>query len=298
MNGIEEYLPKALEMEAAFLKSRNPNEIYSFSKDMSRSDEAVIVPSEIMFRNQEKILIKAPVSPYLLKKFGIPLSFPPAFPAPQNRKPFFHRHDFFEFNYVYRGRVENRIESEIIFQETGQFILMNPYAAHRAAIAEPDTVYFNILVNRVWAEEIFSVLLSFHEKIFNFFLDSVYGLNHISPYIIFENTPEINLQICELIKEYYEDAPYSQQMLFSKLFELFILLSRQSNSASQKRSLEFVESRISTELFSYLKLNYANVTLPQAAEHFGYTATYLSRLIKKQTGKYFSEIIQDRKSVV
>lgn len=295
MIAIEEYLPKALRMEAEFLRSRNPNEILSFPRDHTNHKETLIIPSEVMFQNNEKILVKAPVSEYLLKTYSSLSQLPVRPVHMQDPQFFFHRHDFFEFNYVYHGRIENRIEKETVIQDTRQLILMNPHAAHHTALLDSKTIYFNILVNRRWAEEIFSNLLSFDKSIFNFFLDSVYGLNNVSPYIIFENTKELNGLILEMIKEFYEDDIYCQQMLFSKLFELFILLSRQSASVSKKQSQEFVKSRISAELLSYLRINYAHISLEEASEHFGYTPTYFSRLIKKQTGKYFSEIIQDYK---
>lgn len=292
---IEKYLPKAFKMEAAFLKNRNLNEIRFFPKKSIGTDDILTVPSDVMFQNDEKIIIKAPLSEYLSETYGgfcLPSSLPSQM---QDLSPFFHKHDFFEFNYVYNGQIKNHVEGENVIQDNGQLVLMNPNAAHHTALLHKETVYFNILVNRKWAEEIFSNLLSFQKSFFNFFLDSIYGLNNISPYIVFENTPELNQVILRMIEEYYKDDIYCQEMLFSILFELFVLLSRQSAAIFQKQPPKFEKNKLSEELFSYLRRHYAHTSLKETADYFGYTPNYLSHLILKLTGKHFSEIIQDLK---
>lgn len=43
-------------------------------------------------------------------------------------------------------------------------------------------------------------------------------------------------------------------------------------------------------MISYIEDHYQSITLQKAADHFTYSPSYLSRLIKKETGMSFKEI--------
>ena len=287
----DKILEAAAKTEYNFLTTRNLKEIDTFQTTTNDFGTARIVPSEIMFSEQEQFVVKCPLSPYLSQKFH--LDFPGAATSTQ-RPSFLHRHDFFEFNFVINGLLENYLEGKKILQGPDKFILMNPNAAHAVRIADSSTVYFNILVKKQWAEDVFTEMIAFHKNFFNFFIDSIYGLNSISPYLIFDNTPELNQQLCRLIEEFYTPKPYNQQMMVSILLGIFVILSRQSDESMQKSQDSLKKEQIS-HILTYLQMNYANVSLQQAAEYFNYTSGYLAQLLKKHTGKTFSEIILNYK---
>ena len=50
-----------------------------------------------------------------------------------------------------------------------------------------------------------------------------------------------------------------------------------------------------TEILNYLNHNYQSATLSDAAEHFGYSVSHFSTLIKEATGRTFLQIIRDIK---
>ena len=287
----DNFLRLAATTELNFLESRNPKEISNFQVTINSFGTASIVPAEIMFSENEQFVIKCPLTPYLVQKYD--LDFPDA--TNSMKKPsFLHRHDFFEFNYVISGLLENHLEGKKILQGPDKFVLMNPNAAHAVRVADPSTVYFNILVKKQWAEGVFAEMIAFHKNFFNFFIDSVYGLNRVSPYLIFDTTPELNQQLCKLIEEFYTPRPFNQQMMFSILLGIFVILSRQSDKTMQKNQ-NFLKKEQVSNILAYLQMNYANISLQQAASHFNYTSGYLAQLLKKHTGKTFSEIVLNYK---
>ena len=280
-------LELAATAEFNFLRSRNRKEIDNFQTSANSFGTARIIPADIIFSENEQFVVKCPLTPNLVQKYGI--DFPGA--ANSMKKPsFLHRHDFFEFNYVISGLLENHLEGKMLLQGPDKFVLMNPNAAHAVRVADSSTVYFNILVKKQWAEDVFTEMISFHKNFFNFFIDSVYGLNRVSPYLIFDTTPELNQQLCKFIEEFYMPKSYSQQMMFSILLGIFVILSRQSDETMQKNQDSLKKEKISN-ILTYLQMNYANISLQQTASHFNYTSGYLAQLLKKHTGKTFSEII-------
>ena len=297
MKPIEEYLPKAVFQEVQFLQSRREEGAQPLQRDQHHPAHPATVPEAPMFHQGEMIVVKIHATPSLQKAYLPEGQLIKAAPKAGDGKgrPFIHRHDFFEFNYIERGMIKNHLEPEPLIHTPQQILLMNPYAIHSPQPVEDDTVLFNILIEREWVEQVFTSLLSFHQGFFNFFLDSIYGLNRMTPYLVLENTPELTSIFHQMIAEYFEKKDYYQQMLFSKLIELFALLSRHQSDSRRKKDVEFLQQRDIADILSYLRGNYTHITLAKAAEFFNYTPNYLSKLIKRHTGRHFSEIIQGYK---
>ena len=287
----DNYLKMAATAEYNFLNSRDTGEIGGFQTMANAFGTAYIVPAEVMFSEHEQFVVKSPLTPYLVDMCKI--DFPGADHSTE-RPSFLHRHNFFEFNFVISGMLENYLEGQKTLQGVDKFVLMNPNAAHAVRVVDPSTVYFNILIKKQWAEDVLIEMMTFHKDIFNFFIDSVYGLNSASPYLVFDTTPELTHELCRLVEEFYAPKPYSQQMMSSILLGIFVILSRQSDEALQKSQNSLKREQIS-HILTYLQMNYVNVTLQQAADHFSYTPGYLAQLLKKHSGKTFSEIILNYK---
>lgn len=88
----DKILETAAKTEYNFLTTRSLKEIDTFQTTTNDFGTARIVPSEIMFSEQEQFVVKCPLSPYLSQKFH--LDFPGAATSTQ-RPSFLHRHDFF-----------------------------------------------------------------------------------------------------------------------------------------------------------------------------------------------------------
>lgn len=294
---MESYLKMAVIQETKFLQSRRKKQHSTLPRDLGHPDQPATVPASVMFHKQEIIVVKVQATSYLKTAYLPKELLEQERPAMKNtaHQPFVHRHDFFEFNYVYRGKVSNCLENKPIVQTNRQILLMNPYAVHNPQPIDEDTVLFNLLVDRSWAENVFASLLSFDHGFFNFFLDSIYGLNRMAPYLILDNTPELTRIFHQMIAEYFEEKACYQQILFSKLIELFAILSRQQDDSRRKKDLEFLQQRDVADILNYIKVNYREISLAKAAEFFNYTPNYLSKIIKRHTGRYFSDILQEYK---
>lgn len=203
---------------------------------------------------------------------------------------YFHNHDFYEINYIYRGEVINYLPDQIVHQNHSQVLIMNPMAYHRPIIQSPDTSLFNILIRKDFSSDILHSGAFTNASLINVFLDTSLGLTPMQPYLIFDNSLEITFLLHQMIREYYDRKPYSHQILYADLMRLWSLFARQKNDPEQQSNQKQCPEEV-TRILSFLRLHYATATLSDTAKEFGFSSSYLSRYIQKHTGMKYNEII-------
>ncbi len=203
-----------------------------------------------------------------------------------------HSHDFFELIYVYEGTVRNWVDGEFLTLQTGDICLMDPDVMHYLEHTPEPLIVINVMIRKEFQDAIFFDLANSSNLVFNFFVDCTHRNKH-EPYLL---VPEASYPANRLIPflhgiiyESMRPGYMAQNYLFH-IFHLFTLeLTRsciQSHNSPRpsKNSLE--------DLVGYIITHCQTITLEQLATHFHYNPTYLSRYLKKQTGKSFTDIRQ------
>lgn len=201
-----------------------------------------------------------------------------------------HKHDFYELSYVYSGEYINELASEQFLQKPNTLTLMGPEAIHSSSIKSKNDIVFNVLIERSVAEKIFISILSKNNPFYKFFLDSVYGINDLKPFLMFNCSEKLTHLVHEIIAEYFDKQEFFEDIILVKLTELFIEVARNHEFSSDVHDNE---NHLSTQLLSYIQDHYSTVTLDDLASTFNYSASYISRMIKTHAHKNFSELIQD-----
>lgn len=224
---------------------------------------------------------------------GLPIDISihqPGATGPHAENP--HYHDFFELLYVYRGSVVNVVHrQEHVTVDSKHVLLMNPNSRHLPLCDELDTIAFNIMLRRSFIEETVLNLIGGNNFVYHFFLHSIYGENEMRDYLFLPVNDEIEMHIHSMIREHCEEKPFYEQMLVSNLILLLGEFARIQKQETDLESQRLIGSGKLSDMLRYIQLHYATVTLQSMAEHFSYSDAYLSRLIKKETGKSFSEIV-------
>lgn len=203
-----------------------------------------------------------------------------------------HYHDFFELIYVYRGEIGNLVNRRVeVTVDPSHVLLMNPNARHVLRAGREDSVIFNLLLRRSFIEDTLLNLIGADNAIFHFFLNSIYGEQEMRDFLFLPVNEEIQAHIHSIIREHCEEKPFYEQMIVSNLVLLFGEFARIQKQQADSESTQLAAEGKLPDILRYMKLNYAAVTLQSAAAHFNYSEAYFSRLIKKQTGKSFTEIL-------
>lgn len=214
----------------------------------------------------------------------------------RNEKPEYpHNHDFFEMSYVYQGRFYNTVDGHAIEQQANTLVLLSPRALHACYIKQQSDIVFNILIKRSLVEKIFVRMFSEDDVVFRFFLDSIYNIHQKKPYLVFHCNDELVGLVHSIIREHFDHKLFSQNIMIAKLIELFSELSRLYQETCRDDSPVPDSNRSLVEILDYIETNYSSVTLTTVAEHFNYSPSYVSKIIKNHLNQTFASILHNMK---
>jgi AraC-like DNA-binding protein/mannose-6-phosphate isomerase-like protein (cupin superfamily) len=208
-----------------------------------------------------------------------------------------HRHNFFEFIYIYRGSCTTTIDSSPLKLNEGDLCLMNLKASHTIQSDNPlEDIIFNILVKQSMLDNAYFKLISYNEFISDFFLDSLQNKRKTDNYILFRretpNSPYEDLAQ-HIIYEFYEGALYKEKMFDFLFISLLIELARNYGRHINKEISQKLKNVDISEIIEYIVDHCDTVSITSLAEHFSYNPNYFSILIKKYIGSSFSDILHN-----
>jgi len=206
-----------------------------------------------------------------------------------------HGHNYVEITYVVSGAVTTTVNREdTLYMREGDLLMLGPGARHSIRRCGLN----DIAVNFIILPEFFSRPLAMveQENILRDFIVSVaagnssrdrYLLFHTRGIVPVENLIE-NL-IWTLIIRRHGMNSINQTTLGLVFMNLSLLCSdvRLSQGGEKQRCI--------LEVLRYIEDNYQSATLNSCAEKTGYSAYYLSRLIKNYTNMNFTELLQQRR---
>ena len=202
---------------------------------------------------------------------------------------FSHEHEFFEILCVYDGTAHTTIQGIEHTLHTGDICIIPPHTTHSVGIFD-DSVAFNILGHAA------ALSLTADSALAQFFAHVLYRKTE-GNYLIFHsgNDPQIHDMLENLYIEYLGHAKYSYTFLNSMLIMFWAMLLRYHENDIESILTKDSTGNSVTEILGYLNRHYQSVSLSEAAEHFGYSSSHFSTLIKESTGRTFLQIIRDIK---
>ena len=201
-----------------------------------------------------------------------------------------HRHEFFEFNFLCRGHCHNQVDGQDLYYGVDTLILMSPEAAHGCWVDSVEDQVVNFLITPDVVEHCFINLMSSDNHIARFFLDYLFGQKQMPTYMLFHIDETVMDIFWDMIREYLQKPPFYEQIILSDMIKLFAELIRRNSAPEETPKSEHAEL---SEILSYMQQHCADVTLRELSETFNYSYVYISRMLKKETGKTFSDLLTE-----
>lgn len=205
-----------------------------------------------------------------------------------------HTHNFFELNYVFSGTCSMLFENEARQLKEGELCIIAPHSRHDVTVTD-DSVVVSLMLRKNTFETTFFHLLAQEDLLASFFRSILYSNKESANYMLFvtDNSSEIRSAIKNIFMESYVRDSYSNTCIISRMHLFFSLLLR-----GYSGSIQFYENQKTpgshasfTQLLQYIQSHYQTLTLDTLAAAFHYNPSYLSRLIKKNTGQTLIEIL-------
>lgn len=208
---------------------------------------------------------------------------------------FSHEHEFFEILCLYDGTADTTIQGIRHTLHTGDICIIPPHTRHSIGIFD-DSIAFNILVRSSTFQSTFFQSLTADSALAQFFAHVLYRKTE-GNYLIFHtgDDPRILEMLENLYIEYLGHEKYSYTFLNSLLILFWAILLRYHENDIESILTRDTSGNSVTEILNYLNQNYQTVTLSDTAEHFGYSTSHFSTLVKESTGRTFLQIIREIK---
>lgn len=206
---------------------------------------------------------------------------------------FMHQHDFFEMVFVLSGRCTQNIGLKRLNFQEGDIIFIAPGAFHTMEVFDDETAVFNILLRKSTFYQMFAPMMTRDDLMGHFFSEGFYNTKRIE-YLAFhlpgDTLIEKQLLFLKLYREHLFHDAYSDQILIGLLTaEVAEIMRSYQDTMESSYSETPVQATDNFLVLNYLQNHLEDVSLADVADHFGFSVSYCSRLIKSTTGQGFND---------
>lgn len=205
-----------------------------------------------------------------------------------------HKHNYFEIDYVIKGKAFLYFENSKREMRQGELCIIAPGSEHDYILTDDSSVY-TVCIRQSTFETTFFQLMSRQDLLSSFFRNILREeTSHSQPnYLLFFARDNDKLKRClrNMIIESSTLDSYSNAACISYTNLMFSTLLR-----SYSQTLLFYNFEMGSDfslILQYIQHNYKTVTLSSLADFFHYSQPHLCTLIKKHTNHTFSSLIKD-----
>ena len=202
-----------------------------------------------------------------------------------------HRQDYYFINYAYKHSYQTFSDHQenLVTLNEGECYIGQPFCGY--GIRQPkDTpaIVIGVLIQKELFYRDFLPIVSSDPAIFEFFINPQRD-SFSTDFLRFgfpKNSPVKSL-LEMMVIEYADSQEKTQDILKSLTGALLYHIARRYRIVFPVRT----DQSVSDKIIRYMAEHMDTVTLPSIGKEFSYHPTYVSNLLKKETGETFSEIL-------
>ena len=203
-----------------------------------------------------------------------------------------HTHDYVEMVYMCCGQTTHRINGTELVLHEGELLMLGPHARQSIAPAGEHDVAVNFIVRPAFFSGTLPYLGEEETPLRRFVVSCLVGGSEPG-YLLFRAGGVLPVQnlIENLLYTLTEEIPNRRGILQSTMGLLFAQLLNHTDALS----LESEEENAVLRVLRSIEEHYADGSLSEIAEELHYDLPYLSRLVRKTTGKNYTELLQEKR---
>lgn len=204
-----------------------------------------------------------------------------------------HRHDYVEMIYMCQGTTVHFVNGKAIHLKQGELLLLNQSALHQIQCAALEDVAVNFIILPDFFSTTLSLIGEEETPLRRFLVDCLCGQNTGHNYLHFQISQVKPLQnlIENLIWALLWETPNRRKVSQMTMATLFIQLMGNMDSLMTDNQ----EDAAVLQVLRYVESAYITGSLSEIAATLHYDVCWLSREIKRKTGKTYTQIIQDKR---
>ena len=204
-----------------------------------------------------------------------------------------HRHDYVEVVYMCAGQTRHIVNGKTVTLLQGELLFLSQSALHEVCRAEETDVAVNFIVVPDFFETTLTAIGEEETPLRRFLVDCLCGQNSGPGYLHFHVSdvkPVQNL-VENLLFTLLQDTPNKRKLCQMMMEVLFLQLLGCTETLTPANP----EEETVWKVLRYVESNFASGSLTEAAALLHYDLCWLSREIKRLTGKTYTQIVQEKR---
>ena len=206
-----------------------------------------------------------------------------------------HKHNYIEMAYVVQGEMVQIIKGKEIILKKGEIIFLNQHITHQIKASKEEDIIINFIIKPEFFEYILNVIGK-ENIISKFLFSTIYGGSRKGEYICFYVGDIKNVQ--NIIEQVINEIMNISLLGKSKIkFLVGLLLIELLNNPQfiVSYSEESYDIKLMMEILKYIDENYEKANLTKLCENLHQQDYKICKLIKKNTGLTFKELVQEKR---
>lgn len=204
-----------------------------------------------------------------------------------------HTHDYVEMVYMCSGQTTHIVNGRQIILKQGDLLFLSQSATHEILKAQKEDVAVNFIVLPDFFTTVLSAMGEEETPLRRFIIDCLCEQHTGVGYLHFKVSEVVPIQnlIENLLWTLLRETPNKRKTSQMTMALLFLLLTGHTETLVTDDR----EEATILKVLRYVETNYVNGSLAELANMLHYDLSWLSREIKRKTGKTYTQIVQDKR---
>lgn len=204
-----------------------------------------------------------------------------------------HTHDYVEVVYMCEGETTHIVNGTRIKLMQGELLFLNQNAIHEVCRAEEGDVAVNFIVLPDFFTTILSAIGEEETPLRRFLVDCLCAQSSGAAYLHFRAAGIVPVQnlIENLLFTLLQETPNKRKLSQLTMTLLFLQLMAHTETLEMNDR----EQAVIFKVLAYVESHYAAGSLTELAELLHYDLYWLSREIKRKTGKTYTQLVQEKR---
>ncbi len=204
-----------------------------------------------------------------------------------------HTHDYVEVVYMCKGRTTHIINGDKVCLNEGNIIFLNQNSTQEILPASENDIAVNFIILPQFFDSTLKIMGDEETPLKKFIVNCLKGGDISSSYLHFEVSDILPIQnlIENLIWTLINDTQNKRNINQMTMAVLFLQLLNHTDRLKGQND----ETDIAIKTLRYIEWHYSSGSLTELSELLHYEFSWLSREIKKQTGRTYTELVQEKR---
>lgn len=203
-----------------------------------------------------------------------------------------HKHNYIEVIYMCQGETTHFIDEEKVILKTGELLFLNQHATQEILPAGEKDIAVNFIILPEFFDTAFEMMGEEENLLRDFLVGCLCFDPHYASYLHFKVADVLPIQnlVENMVWTLLNDQPNIRSINQVTMGLLFLQLMHYTDKISH--TSESFEQKLIFQVLQFIDENYKDGELTGLAHMLNYNIYWLSRTIKRLTGRNFKELVQ------